>query len=49
MDGEKGRWGLGKGVWRWGKMEEYIPIATVITRMTPELRWAAMRASLMFH
>ena len=29
---------------------DYIPIATLSpTRMTPALRWAAMRAILMFH
>ena len=28
---------------------DYIPIATVTTRMTSALRWAAMRAILMFH
>ena len=30
---------------------DYIPIATlsVTTRMTPALRWAAMKAILMFH
>ena len=28
---------------------DYIPFATVTTRMTPALRWAAMRAILMFH
>ena len=28
----------------------YIPIATPVTiRMTPTLRWAAMRTILMFH
>ena len=26
----------------------YIPIATLTTRMIPALRWAAMRAILMF-
>ena len=40
-DGEKG----GKGVWRWGK---YTYRYTVTTRMTSALRWAAMRAILMF-
>ena len=47
-DGEK----EGKGVWRWGKREIiYIHIYhhAVTTRMTPALRWAAMRAILMFH
>ena len=28
---------------------DYILIATVTTRMTPALRWAAMSAILMFH
>ena len=33
-----------------GEEEDYIPITTVTTRMTPAaLRWAAMRAILMFH
>ena len=52
--------GGGQGVWRWGKREiDYKPIATVYviytyrytatTRMTPALRWAVMRAILMFH
>ena len=31
-----------------GAEEDYIPI-TVTTGMTPALRWAAMRAILMFH
>ena len=42
-DGEKGV----KGVWRWGEKE--IIYYTVIARMTSALRWAAMRATLMFH
>ena len=29
--------------------DDYIPVATVTTRMTPALRWAAMRAVLMSH
>ena len=40
-------WGRGYGG---GEERDYIPIATpytVITRMTPALRWAAMRAILM--
>ena len=46
MDGEKG----GKGVWRWGKREIYTyRYAAVPTGMTSALRWAAMRAILMFH
>ena len=46
-DGEKG----GEGVWRWREREIIILIAgyTVATRMTSALRWAAMRAILMFH
>ena len=47
-DGEK----VGEGgmVWRWGKREtiSYTYRYTVTTRMTPALRWAAMRAILMF-
>ena len=31
-----------------GREGDYIPIATLTTRMTPALRWAAMRAILMF-
>ena len=43
-DGEKG----GEGGMEVGGEEDYIPIATVTTRMTFALRWAAMRAILMF-
>ena len=43
-DGKKGRGG-GMEV---GEERDYIPIVTVITRMIPALRWAAMRAILMF-
>ena len=44
-DGENG----GKGVWRWGEREIiYTYRYTVTTRMTSALRWAAMRAILMF-
>ena len=33
-----------------GQEEEYIPIATLSPpEMTPALRWATMRAILMFH
>ena len=33
-----------------GEEGDYIPIATLYTnRMTPALRWAAVRATLMFH
>ena len=39
----------GKGVWRWGKREIIYYCYTVTTRMIPALRWAAMRAILMFH
>ena len=44
----------GKGVRRWGEREIiylrlYTYRYTVITRMTPALRWVAMRATLMFH
>ena len=43
-DGEKG-----EGVWRWGEREIiYLSLHCVITRMIPALRWAAMRAILMF-
>ena len=40
-----------KGVWRWGKREIrlYTYRYTVTIRMTSELRWALMRAILMFH
>ena len=31
-----------------GEEGDYIPIVTLTTRKTPELRWAAMRAILMF-
>ena len=45
-DGEKGL----KGVWRWGERGRlYTYRYTVTTRMTYALRWAAMRAILMFH
>ena len=43
-DGENG-W---KGVWRWGRGRLYTYRYTVTTRMIPALRWAAMRAILMF-
>ena len=42
-DGEKG------GGHRGGGEGDYIHIATVTTRMTSALRWAAMRAILLFH
>ena len=46
-DGERG----GEGGMEVGGEGNYIPIAiyTVTTRMTFALRWAAMRAILMFH
>ena len=44
-DGEKG----GMEVWRWGEREIiYTYRYTVTTRIIPALRWAAMRAILMF-
>ena len=43
-DGEKGEGGM-----EVGGEGDYTPIATVTTRMTPALRWAVMRAILMFH
>ena len=47
-DGEKGGGG-GKEVWRWGEREIIYYRYTVTARMTFALRWAAMRAILMFH
>ena len=48
----KAYWGRGeggKGVWtRWGERELYTYRYTVTTRMISVLRWAAMRAILMF-
>ena len=45
-DGEKG----GKRVWRWGEREIiYLSLYTVTTGITSALRWAAIRAILMFH
>ena len=50
-DGEMGEGGYGGG--RGGEERErerlYSYRYTVSTRMTPALRWAAMRATLMFH
>ena len=44
-DGENGA----KGVWRWGEREiMYLYRYAVTTRMTSALRWAAVRAVLMF-
>ena len=43
-DGEKWEKGYGNG----GKGRVYTYRYTVTTRMTPALRWAAMRAILMF-
>ena len=47
MDGQ----GVGaEKVWRWGKREIiYTYRYTVTSRMTPALRWSAMKAILMFH
>ena len=45
-DGEKV--GGGGGVWRWGRGRLYTYRYTVTIRMIPALRWAAMRAILMF-
>ena len=45
-DGEKGGWG---GYGGEGKGRLYTYRYTVTTRMTSALRWAAMRAILMFH
>jgi len=39
----------GKGGMEVGEEGDYIPIIEVTTRMTPALRWPAMRAILMFH
>ena len=44
-DGEKGR----KGVWGWREREIIYLSQHCHTRMTPALRWAVMRAILMFH
>ena len=44
-DGEKGGPGYGGG----GRERLYTYRYTVITRMTPALKWAAMRAILMFY
>ena len=46
-DGEKG--GRGEGGAEVGGEGDYIPMATVTTRVTPALRLAAMTAILMFH
>ena len=43
-DGGKG----GKGVWRWGRGRLDTYRYTVTTKMTSALRWAVMRAILMF-
>ena len=45
MDGEKGRSGYGGG----GRGRLYTYRYTVTTRMTLALRWAAVRAILLFH
>ena len=40
----------GEGVWRWGRGRLYTyRYAAVTSRMTSALRWAAMRAILLFH
>ena len=46
-----GRGEGGIGIWRWGEREinVYTYRYTVTTGMTSALRWAAMRAILMFH
>ena len=44
-DGEK----VGRGYGGGGRGRLYTYRYTVTTRMTPALRWAAMRAMLMFH
>ena len=46
MDGRRG-----EGVWRWGKREIiiYTYSYTAISRLTPALRWAAMRAISVSH
>jgi len=41
------RWGRGYGGWGRGRLYTYH--YTVTTRMIPALRWASMRAILMFH
>ena len=43
--------GRGEGGMEMGREGDYIQVYryTVTTRMTPALRWAAMRAILMFH
>ena len=46
-DGEQG--GMGYGGWGGGGKRLYTYRYTVTTRMTPALRWAAMRAILMFY
>ena len=51
-DGEKGGGGGGgreRGMEGVVESEGYIYRYTVTIRMTPALRWAAMRAILMFH
>ena len=48
-DGEKGGRGYGGGGVGGGRERLYTYRYTVTTRTTYELRWAAMRAILMFH
>ena len=47
----KAYYGRGEGGMEVGEEGDYIHIATLspLTRMTAALRWAAMRAILMFH
>ena len=40
---------MGEGGMEVGEEDEYIPIATLSPPELPALRWAAMRAVLMFH
>ena len=40
---------IGTGEWRWGRGRLYTYRYTITTRTTPALRWAAMRAILIFH
>ena len=48
-DGEKEGGGRVYGGWGGGRGRLYTYRYAVTTRMTPALRWAAMRAVLMFH
>ena len=42
------RWGVG-GVWKEGEEGEYMYHYTVTAGTIPALRWAVMRAILVFH